>query len=566
MPEDFPPRLLRIFAACVLVAIVLAAAMTLLAPVAFTATNTRDTLFLIDVAWRLNNGAMPGVDFQHFYGGLTEQFIAWAMTLFGPSMKALDQGIVLIWVVMTIATGAIAFRRLDAFGFLGMLTIVSATVLSRAALNDNATLTGPVATYGTLYNRFGAAVTILVLAYCLVPSRKPLAEPIGAIVTGVALIALTIIKPTFAVLIPAALVALALQARWAGLGMVILATVIASFLMDPGATRFLGSIAYIQNIGGAPVSPIDLIEKSVKLLLVQPFALVAALTTFAVTIWAQDDKLWRWPLAALLLMGTALAMASTMAKEAAVGQQIVPALVAFTLFVLMRLPLTATMARTAVATLATVGGMAFAGPMLLNTMAAGAMAFQQRDAGLVRTGPMAPFVGVSYNAPLVDTKTGQTKPLETLKEDVAQALQNGTDIDSGMGTVLIADAVEALAQIKDISQSGIISEVYTFGFAMGAPPVLEFPTYQRASAPELDPATPFPETIDIVLLMRHLLPNKSKIRANIVTKMGANFGVCLQSELWLIYSRGDREGCIAPPAPDPAAQGNTPAPQSLEEE
>ena len=135
-------------------------------------------------------------------------------------------------------------------------------------------------------------------------------------------------------------------------------------------------------------------------------------------------------------------------------------------------------------------------------------------------------------------------------------MQKTIAIDSGMGTVLIADAVRVLAGIADISRAGIVSEVYTFSFAVGAPPVLDFPTYQRPSAPELDPATPFPAQIDVVLLTRHTPPNYAQTRANIEAKMGTAFGLCLQSELWLIYTRGMRDGCAPPPAAEtpPASQ------------
>ena len=93
MSDEISPGVKRAIAACSILTILLAAAITLLAPVAFMTSNTRDAFFLLDVAWRTYNGALPAVDFQHFYGGLTEQTIGWAMMIFGPSAKACGAGL-----------------------------------------------------------------------------------------------------------------------------------------------------------------------------------------------------------------------------------------------------------------------------------------------------------------------------------------------------------------------------------------------------------------------------------------------------------------------------------------
>jgi len=62
----------------------------LFTPIAYDTDHFGDTLFILDAGWRVHLGLTPTVDFNYFYGGVVAQVIAWAIGLFGPSAKAYD--------------------------------------------------------------------------------------------------------------------------------------------------------------------------------------------------------------------------------------------------------------------------------------------------------------------------------------------------------------------------------------------------------------------------------------------------------------------------------------------
>lgn len=540
MQQDFPVLVIRGVAVGTTALVGLAALVTFFAPVAYTTTNTTDAIFLLGVAWRFYEGLVPGADFGHFYGGLTEQVISWAMSLFGPSAKALDQGIVLIWVALTAATAALSWQRLGRTGFWLLLAVISATILSRAVIDNTPALLSSTATYGSLYNRAGSAWAALVVLFCLLPSRGVLPERLGGAIAGSALVILMLTKPTFSVMLPAALVALALQRRWQGLFAALAGGLVLLLILDPRLARFLGSIDYIRAIGVDGGGLGSLILKAVRLLAIQPLALLASLLVFATAIWREPRVSAGWALGAVLVIGAATAMSSTMASPTNYGQQMLPIMATFLIAVACRFGRNEPGAllgqgASAAAALALVTSVAYAGPLLVNSLVAGTQAWANRGQVLVAEGPMASYLALS-DFRILDPASGRPEPLEALVERAARRMSEGDERDNGIGYVAFADGLEALRRIGAAGQTTVVSEKYDFNFATGVMPVADFPTYVRETAPELVVRRPFSEQVGVVMLQRHEARTDST-RPLFALRMDGAFTPCETTPIWELHVR-----------------------------
>src|SRR6056297_523046 len=89
----------------IVTALILAVA-TALNPVVYNTLHVTDTTFMLQVSDWVREGAVPGADFNHFYGGFHEWFVAQGLSLSDGRPKALDYALVLQFCL--IAAGLVA--------------------------------------------------------------------------------------------------------------------------------------------------------------------------------------------------------------------------------------------------------------------------------------------------------------------------------------------------------------------------------------------------------------------------------------------------------------------------
>jgi hypothetical protein len=500
-----------------------------LCPVVYNTDDLADTIFLVGVAWRIFNGAVPVVDFGHFYGGFSETYISWAFSLFGVSIKALDYALLLQFATTAIIVAVASWRRISVVSFWMLLLVSGMCILTRAPFEYDISLTSVVSAHSFVYNRFALALTIPVMLFAILPVNDRNAELTCAIVIGATLYMIALTKPSFVVFLPAVFLALALQARFRGLFFVTLGLLIAKFYLDFGAARFLGSSEYLNASISDQVAFGDYLRKGFQLLLAQPVGLAAVV--FAAALIFAHSKWRTLPalLAATFVMGGGVGMAVSMGGAGSIGQQLMPlmASLAVVIFELSRrLSMPESVGTLKMIALTVVAG--FSLPHFANIAAATIEAVEMSDRSLITDGPLKNYISMSAAFELPPVGSDLSVATEAARQHLAQ----GNPMEAGVQYPMLADGINVLKGIEGISELGVVADGgFAFDFALGAPPVLGFPVWIRDTSPELAYGQPLPDDVAIVMLRR------SSTETIIRARLEGHFVLCTQTAIWDVFSR-----------------------------
>jgi hypothetical protein len=539
-----PGALDRCMILIILLAIFIPLIVIFASPVVYNTLFLVDTLFQLEVGWRILNGAVAAVDFNDFYGEIVGQYIAWAFGLFGVSVKALDYATLMLFGSTAIAAAAICFRRVGWLSLWILLLLIAALILSRMPLEMGQSVTEITSANAFIYNRFATALALIVMVFVLVPSNDPVADALGAIVTGALLVVMALTKPTFVIFLPFALLALIVQGRYRAALFCVSGSVAAMLLIDPMAQKFLGSLRYAVARSDEVNGVVGLFKKGIKLLLALPVEVAAC--GAALFLFVRDDlrRYWASAAAAALLVAGGVGMATTMSGVYVIGQQVLPFLAVLPLAFFERSARDKAAAAPQLKMLMLILAGAFALPHLANTVAAGAEGWRNRDLVLFDNGPMRDFVTLNDKFPLRQLMASGLSEDGGLATEVAARLQVGVQWNEGMKYVALADGVAALNRFPDIEKLGVVANSeFSFDFAVGAPPVLGYPVWQGtvSSTPEFADDVPLASATDLVLLLRYDADDSI-----LIDKMDDAFVLCQQTELWNIYARisSDVQGCV----------------------
>jgi hypothetical protein len=504
-------------------------------PVVYNTKHLADTLFLTSLGWRIYNGATPVLDFGHFYGGVIAQYIAWSYQLFGPTIKSLDYAFLMLWASAVWAAFVICYNRIGRLTFWLFLTIISVLMLTRAPLEGYAYITFLASADSFIYNRFATSLALIVIVYVQVPAKSHSMELIAGFLAGLLLVSIVLVKPTFAVMIPAALIALLMQKDLKYVLVCLIGGIIAIMIFDPNAQKVIGSYNYAVASVGGTVDPWGLIKKSVRLLLVQPLSTTFAIAALWISLKANNRGFTLNLLSAVILTGGGIGMAITMGGQYSLGQQAIPFLTIVPLVLYERARQTETPIPQQLRLLTLFLAAAFVLPHVVNTVLVSKEAINNRDLVLFRNGPLKGYLSTHDDFDLRNDKTGEIMPIDRLVQQAADFLDAGNQMNNGVQYIMLADGLHALEQIKDIDQYGIIADgKFAFDFALGAPPVLGYPVWQRKTSPELLPDVPIPEEVDIAILRKITgNPTETGLRA----KLEVNFTLCQQTAIWDIFTR-----------------------------
>ena len=512
-------------------------------PVVYNNLQLVDTIFLLEVGWRLFQGSIQTIDFNDFYGEFVGQYIDWAFGLFGVTIKALDYAVLMLFATAVIAAALVCFKRSGRLAFWVLIFLIAGLVLTRMPLEMGQSVSEIISGNSFVYNRFATALALVVIVFTLIQSPDVIWETVGAIVCGALLVFLALTKPTFVIFLPFALLALLVQLRLRAVLFCLIGIGAALLLIDPWAQKFLGSLHYAVARGDEVHGTSGLIKKGVRLLLAQPVALTISVVALILVMKDNFRPFISSAFAAALLMAGAVGMATTMGGEYVVGQQMLPFMAALPLvfFERARRMNAATSPQLKLLMLILAGS--FTLPHLANTVAAGAEALRNRDLVLFDDGPLAGFVALDNKFPLRQLLLSGSGSIDQLAAEAATRLQAGEVRNEGIKYIMLADGIAALNRIPDITTLGVIANgEFAFDYAVGSPPVLHYPVWQGSvtSTPELAPDIPLTAEADLVLLMRYGLDD-----SGIRVKMAEAFVLCQQTNLWTIFARKSSEiqGC-----------------------
>ena len=507
MIAEWPARRARLvcaWAAAAVVAFMIAVVM--LNPIVYETDHFADTHFILGAAWRTYQGLTPALDFGHFYGGFTSWVTARAFGVVGPKIQAFDFALLMLFCGFGVSLLLMAWRRVSLLCVaLAMLTLAT-LMFTRYPLEVSESVTRIYATHSFLYNRVGLAIVLIVGLFALLPGQGRMAEVLGGAVAGALLVVVLLTKPTFVILIPAAFLAMAVQARWTGAVAMLLSCGVVLILADPWGARWLASFAYAMAHVGEDTPTDMLLIRAIKVPLHHPIALTFVLAALAVVL-MPPPRPWRQVLAGAVMAGAATGMATTMGGGG--GQLALP------IFILLSLVTVeiARRQRNPLASFPQIGTavlvFAFALPHAANLLGSAQQGWAHRSLVLIEDGPLADYVSVVRVRP-----RQLSQQYETLAEGIAH-----------------------LEGIEGISAMGIVADNnITFEFALQSRPVPGFPLWQRATAPEFAPDSPLPMDVDVILV-GHGSHTDRVAGAFLRREMGEDFARCATTAFWQIYAR-----------------------------
>lgn len=465
-----------------------------------------DTQFLLGAAWRVHEGLTPAIDFGHFYGGIMAQGLSWVMLLFGHNVFVFDYFSIILTVFLGICAFAILRPQMSWMGLLMLCTVVATLLLTRHPLEVSDSITRIISTHSFLYNRFALAIFVILGLFVACPAPRSARDVGNGVLAGVLAGLVCLAKPTFVVLPVGFLLSLLILGRWgAVLGSLVgLASVFIIF--DPTLGRLIGSFNYALAHVGESNGVAGLIRKAIQVPLGQPIALTLALGGLGYLAYQRDLKSSAFAL--LLFSGTGVALTATMGGNGSLGQLSLPIAIMITLAVSEVTRRSLLMQGEAFQLVNVCLILAFCVPHLLNLSGATLEGFAKRDEMLITQGPFADYLSLPEGAQ---------------RQDVTQ-------YDT------LSDGIIALQRLGDPTQWGIIADNdVTFEYALLARPVPKFPLWQRVTAPEFAPQTPFAPSADIMMLRP--LDQQNEVGLLMRTKIADGFILCTKSQYWEIYRR-----------------------------
>lgn len=521
----------------------------ILTPGIYDTLHMDDTLFLAELGWRKHLGATPVIDFNHFYGGITTQYLSWAFALFGPGIKFLDYAILLQFITLATFALAVSYKRIGVMSAGLLLLLITVLLLTRSPL-EMAIFTNPynsVSAHSFFYNRYATSLVLIMVVFSMVPIRNQRVELFNALLCGVAVYVLVLVKPTFVIFAPALLLTLSFQRRWSVVLVCVLGIASAGLLLDFGAEKFVGSFEYAVDSSGSEVSVSWLILRTSALVFLQPAGLLFGLFALLIVLRRENKVLRRIGISAIILMAGCLGMTATMGWS--YGQQALPFLTIFplVLYEYARQRNSVPEKDIKILKILMISSVAyFSLPHIANSTAVALEAKDHQDTSLIVQGPLRGYVAWNraYNTSagaLRDPPTAHNQQVQIAHDYIKG--QEYLDFNIGAEYVMLADGIQALGRIENISQLGIISDTRIFfSYAMQAPPVLDFPVWPTIRSPEFFDDSPLSSDIDIMLFLK---PMPSILTSMLDRKRGDGFSLCLSTVLWDIYARNGSQviGC-----------------------
>lgn len=525
------PTAIRVSAIFLVALLVLAVALT---PVVYDTLHVNDTTFMLQVSEWVRSGETPGVDFDYYYGGLQEAFVAIGLNLSGGEAKALDYARLLQFGLVCIAIGIIAWKRFD-FTMVVLLVLLSAVILFAVLpFEEYPFISTPEAAHSFTYNRLGTVLALLCAAVLLRPSQTALAEWVGGSIAGFAGIAAIFAKATFFPITLAMVLGLVLMFRWRALIAFVIAFALFVVIFDPTGARTLGTLMYSLQTTDTVATDSWLIIKAIRLVISQQMAVLVFLISIAIVLIAPaGSKSGLSACGAVLLAGAFWATSVTMGPAGLIGHQALPFLAGLVL--LLAPDFRDGPARGAGLALIGTLYLSFCGPHILNILGTTYVGYRNAEEVVFKSGPLSGYLA---RGPWRHYEDGSRISIRSDPDRAvnatAQRLAAGYH-DATTDYVLLMNAVTLLDGIHPPEGYGVVSNTTLgIGFAIGAGRVDGFPAWPRSTAPEFADGSDPLRKASVILMQRQ---DQGALTEKLRSFMGEDFVLCRQSPVWDVFVR-----------------------------
>lgn len=521
-------------------------------PVTYDTLHVTDTTFIAQMAQYVSDGAVPGRDFNHFYGGAHEQVIAWSYAIFGETIKALDLALVLQSLAGTAILLVLAWGRLDATKTALIATIMASVLFARQPLEEHAMVRQLTAAHSFGYNRLGTVLIMLATIPLLIPTSRRSAQMMGAAIAGLCGALAIITKTTFFPAPIALGLSLALLGRYRELAIFISATGLTAVILDPSGARIFGTFFYSVDAaaGGGGLS--TLARKAILLIGSQQIFLLIFAGILSVVMLRGTHTFYKTAGAATLILLGFWAATVPMGPAGLTGQQSLPIL--STIGVLLWSTARRHDAGLAkrIGPLAVVLSAALIVPHGLNTLGSAAKAIWNTQHVAFPEGRMKGYLAQGRR-PYLESETGRELLYSADRHQVItqtrRRLESG-ELDAGIQYIRLAEAIRLLEDLPNVNTLKVVNDSQLgLGFALDLPRVEGFPEWMRPNSPEF--TADFLRDVDLVLLDA---TGQSHFD-DILRLQMQDFRLCRKTVLWELYARSNLHRALDQICQGPASGG-----------
>ena len=453
-------------------------AFRLLTPIAIDTAFMHDTMYLASLGWRGVNGLWPIVDYWNFYGGFTAANVTLAFTLFGVSLKSVDYAFVIVFAWATLLLAVFSWKRISLLGFCICLLVVATIILGPISIEDGYS---PHVNRSFIYNHFAMAVIVGLTIFIAQPiTSSPIWDAATGFVAGIALVILVLAKATFVVVAPFIFAACFFQRQYTTSLCMLAGLMVAFFLLDPGAMRFVGSLEEIWHAGqlervGGFVGRILYIFRTVAWHAV----FVLLVVFFAWRLWLAEGR----PVALQMLsifLGVLSFGAATLSMNGQPSLMMLPILIVALLLVADMLKRSEGGQATLVYLTSSAMTAVLVLPAVFYSIQVLGLVDDARSRQLITEGPASSYMVLDMGNPYRLPSAGNIEQrLETAVSEVAARIPNGGQNYNSDAYVVLADGVQLLNSIPDVSHYAIISRGSLFDFTvpLQSKPVPSFPVW-----------------------------------------------------------------------------------------
>ncbi|QAY77039.1 hypothetical protein [Sphingosinicella sp. BN140058] len=514
------------------------ASLALILPNTYTNKYVIDCFYLLNAGYLVHHGYVPHVDFVWQFGGYEIYLIDWAMRLFGPTFKAIEQAIVIGFFICAALfyCGIARQARLATFALL--LVLLSATSLTWSPFEDGGAEIFRHS-YSMYYNRLCWALAITCYATVLL-SDQPLRQ-VELFVCAAAAFLILVTKLTFAILlVPAAAPLLyrnglkgLLHCALYGIAMIAMGWAVLgygpeAYMKAPGDLSAVAGVGFIIDWA---------FRKLFYNSLYNFFGLAIAAGSIAY-LWV-TRKEGRWlaiklsVLAAILPLGM-LATLTTGSLDYFIAAT--TPMIAFVVIMAADEGLHREDGEARMFTIAlAVYALTFMTPYLMNVLVGLRGQARGGELSLFKSGTLA---GLIVERPETSQTPLFTRPSIAIKKigDRLHLEQSARWMGDYEWQYAHADGLALLSRLPNIRQRKVLSFYSsTWPFVLQSQPVLSFPLGASHESPIMKALNAIPADIDTVLVLRDDRTNE--LHSRFLPSLRQQFDIQDRSTMWDLYIR-----------------------------
>lgn len=504
-----------------------------------------DSLYLIDLGRRTMAGLVPGVDYQNFYGGVTEGLLAIAFKLGGVSVKSIDIALCLMFGIVLLGFVAINHHRVRLTTGALLMLVCAATIFGRGAPEDRLVPRDDF-THAYIYNHFSISIMVVLAVFALLPSPNRKKDLLAACGAGILAYVLIFTKPIFVAYLPFLLVSVALLHRRSVTGTLVFVFFLQFMLWDPSFARFLSTLSYELKITAVQSKGLaEVFLKSIEIVFNGRYLVLAGIISLILLPIRKVTGGWLFAAAGLSLCVGYVACAATMAWFP--NGQILPFAVVIPLVSIEALKAKEPCGKEPDFSFWTIfppaAVMFYVIPVAISSIYVTGMALGLKDTSLIEGGPLTGYVydGRMLRAEMARYGTKNEITRNGIELAKAYFLAGGSRYEEKDGVFFVfLDGLAVLRDIPDIESRRLISPDQSFNFpaVLQTQVVRDFPVWVgEATIKALEPGK-WGKDVDTVALLRTPFAKALEIdQMPIIKMMAEDFAPCRSSVFWVLFVR-----------------------------